>query len=88
MLTSKDLIHNECIRNSFSLISRNSATDAAIISELVKARATDVIVRYRVGPKEYWKKRKMYTDNLDKNLKNNVVYLFSDGENAYICKKC
>lgn len=84
MLTAKQKIENPFFRNSFKVISAKDADFENIVEELKKNNFGQVVLRYKIDPKDYWKERKKFEDNLEGEK---TAHLFLFDNTAVIAEK-
>jgi precorrin-6B methylase 2 len=68
--TSDKLVNNDFFKNTFEVLEQCRFEDKEIIEALKKQGASKVLLRFSVEPKDYWKIRNSYEDQLqgDKEL--------------------
>ncbi|MBN2052344.1 class I SAM-dependent methyltransferase [Candidatus Woesearchaeota archaeon] len=63
--TSDKLVKNDFFKNRFEVLEQCDFDEKKILEALRKHEARKVLLRYNVDPKDYWKIRNSYEDNLE-----------------------
>ncbi len=82
-MTSEEMIASPFFRNSFRVVAKTKSQKDAI-EELHKNGFGKVILREKINPSDYWKKRREYEENL---TGNKTAYLIATNTSHIICER-
>ena len=80
---SNDFCESEFLEG-YDILSVCENNFETILENLKKLKARKVILKFKISPEEYWKKRKKYEDNLTKE--GIETFLFVNNNEAIICQ--
>lgn len=87
ILTSMKPLRSALLRNSFEVKQITPNVEQSILAGLHQEKATQVMLRFKVEPNDYWRMRKIYEHGLPKSETKNIIHIFTNKDSAYLCQK-